>query len=72
MHFGERSAVTIDDDALTHTQLARLVDDACVLFGPLVAPGDRVALWLPNSFSWIAWFLAVTSLGGVLVPVTRA
>ena len=27
-----------------------------MLFGPLVAPGDRVALWLPNSFSWLACF----------------
>jgi len=69
VHFGDRIAVTIDDEALTHAQLARLVDEARALLGRLIAPGDRVALWLPNSFSWIATFLAVTSLGGVLVPV---
>ena len=69
VHFGDRIAVTIDDEALTHAQLARLVDEARALLGRLILPGDRVALWLPNSFSWIASFLAVTSLGGVLVPV---
>jgi fatty-acyl-CoA synthase len=69
VHFGDRIAVTIDDEALTHAQLARFVDEARALLGRLIAPGDRVALWLPNSFAWIASFLAVTSLGGVLVPV---
>jgi fatty-acyl-CoA synthase len=69
VHFGDRIAVSIDDEALTHAQLARLVDEARALLGRLILPGDRVALWLPNSFSWIASFLAVTSLGGVLVPV---
>jgi acyl-CoA synthetase (AMP-forming)/AMP-acid ligase II len=68
-HHGESIAVTIDDDARTHAQLARMVDQARSLIGTLIEPGDRVALWLPNSFAWIASFLAVASLGGVLVPV---
>jgi len=68
-HFGGRIAATIDDDALTYQQLAQMVDAARRLIGARIAPGDRVALWLPNSFAWIASFLAVTSLGGVLVPV---
>ena len=67
-HYGNRIAVTIDDAARTHAQLAQMVDQARSL-GTLIEPGDRVALWLPNSFAWIASFLAVTSLGGVLVPV---
>lgn len=69
VHFGDQTAVTIDDEAVTHAQLAQLVDEARALLGRLIAPGDRVALWLPNSFGWIASFLAVTSLGGVLVPI---
>jgi fatty-acyl-CoA synthase len=69
LHFGDRVAVTIDDDSLTHAQLGRLVGETRTRLGPLIEPGDRVALWLPNSFAWIACFLAVTSLGGVLVPV---
>jgi len=68
-HFGGRIAATIDDDALTYRQLAGMVDAARQLIGAQIAPGDRVALWLPNSFAWIASFLAITALGGVLVPV---
>lgn len=68
-HFAGKIAVTIDDDALSYGQLAKLAEEARALLAPLLAPGDRVALWLPNSFDWIASFLAVTSLGGVLVPV---
>src|SRR6187455_1377662 len=52
LHYGERIAVTIDDDARTHAQLARMVDEARALIGTLIEPGDRVALWLPNSFAW--------------------
>jgi len=62
LHFGDKVAITIDDDALTHAQLGRLVDETRALLGRLIEPGDRVALWLPNSFAWIASFLAVTSL----------
>jgi fatty-acyl-CoA synthase len=69
VHFGARTAVVIDDDALTHAQLAAFVQEARARLGQLIEPGDRVALWLPNSFAWIGSFLAVTSLGGVLVPV---
>src|SRR5947208_85470 len=68
-HFGGRVAATIDDDALTYAQLADMVDEARQLIGARIAPGDRVALWLPNSLAWIASFLAITALGGVLVPV---
>ena len=34
-----------------------------------VERGDRVAIWAPNSLEWIVAALAVTSAGGVLVPV---
>ena len=34
-----------------------------------VRPGDRVALWLHNSFAWIASFLALNALGAVSVPI---
>jgi acyl-CoA synthetase (AMP-forming)/AMP-acid ligase II len=32
-------------------------------------PGDRVALWAPNSWQWEVAALAVTYVGGVLVPL---
>ena len=34
-----------------------------------VEPGDRVAIWAPNSLEWIVAALGVTTAGGVLVPV---
>lgn len=34
-----------------------------------VGKGDRVAVWLPNSFAWVASLLAVGSIGAILVPV---
>ena len=34
-----------------------------------VLPGDRVALWAPNSDRWVICALAVLGAGGVLVPV---
>jgi acyl-CoA synthetase (AMP-forming)/AMP-acid ligase II len=34
-----------------------------------VAPGDRVAIWAPNSADWIEAMLAVWSAGAVLVPL---
>ncbi|HEY6310713.1 MAG TPA: FadD3 family acyl-CoA ligase [Streptosporangiaceae bacterium] len=35
-----------------------------------LAPGDRVALWAPNSVRWVLAALGTLSAGGVLVPVS--
>jgi acyl-CoA synthetase (AMP-forming)/AMP-acid ligase II len=40
---------------------------AAIGFG--VQPGDRVALWAPNSGGWIVAALGVLGAGGVLVPL---
>jgi acyl-CoA synthetase (AMP-forming)/AMP-acid ligase II len=34
-----------------------------------VRPGDRVAIWAPNSLNWIIVSFAVYAAGGVLVPI---
>jgi acyl-CoA synthetase (AMP-forming)/AMP-acid ligase II len=34
-----------------------------------VAPGDRVAIWSPNTWHWVVACLAVSHAGGVLVPL---
>jgi acyl-CoA synthetase (AMP-forming)/AMP-acid ligase II len=34
-----------------------------------VRPGDRVAIWAPNSLDWVVAALGVYAAGGVLVPV---
>lgn len=53
----------------------RLVRDIRVLAGELlrrdVAPGDRVALLLPDSPALVAWFLAAQAVGAVAVPINE-
>lgn len=66
---GGRCAITIDERAMTYAQLAAQVEEARQVLAPLVAPGDRVALWLPNGYAWVAAFLALAGLGAVSVPV---
>ena len=68
-HFGNRTAITIDDRGQTFAELARAVDQARALLAPLVRPGDRVAIALPNSFAWVAAFLALSELEAVSVPL---
>ncbi|MGB3709879.1 FadD3 family acyl-CoA ligase [Gordonia sp. (in: high G+C Gram-positive bacteria)] len=56
--------------SLTWPQLAdRVREFAAGLINIGVAPGDRVALWAPNSFHWPIAALAVHYAGGVLVPL---
>jgi acyl-CoA synthetase (AMP-forming)/AMP-acid ligase II len=68
-YLGDLVAITIDDQAITHVQLARQVEAARRVLADHVAPGDRVAIWLPNSFAWVATFLSVKALGAISVPV---
>lgn len=53
----------------------RLVRDIRVLAGELlrrdVAPGDRVALLLPDSPALVTWFLASLAVGAVAVPINE-
>ncbi len=56
------------------TTFAQLDADVDRLAAGLVAaglqPGERVALWAPNSPAWIAASFAVYRAGGVLVPIS--
>jgi fatty-acyl-CoA synthase len=69
IHFPDKVAVTIDERALTYGELAAQVRELRRIFAQHVAAGDRVAIWLPNSFAWIATFFALTSLRAVSVPI---
>jgi HIP---CoA ligase len=40
---------------------------ACVARG--LQPGDRAAVWAPNSASWVVAALGILAAGGVLVPI---
>jgi len=68
--FGDRLAVVDGDTRLTW---AGLHDEAQTFGAGLVAsgvePGDRVALWAPNSVEWIVALLGLLQAGAVLVPV---
>ena len=66
-----------DDEALvdgttrlSFCQLAERVDQvALALVGSGIEPGDRVALWAPNSAEWVITSFAVYTIGAVLVPL---
>ncbi|MDT7545007.1 MAG: HIP---CoA ligase [Actinomycetota bacterium] len=63
-------ALVIGDVRLT---FARLQDEvtsfARALLADGVAPGDRVAVWAPNTERWVVAALGAVSVGAVLVPV---
>ena len=56
---------------LTFRQLHEAVDrstGAALAAG--VEPGDRVAIWAPNSWEWVVAALGVHGAGGIIVPMT--
>lgn len=56
---------------LTYGQLLQEVDRAGrAVMAHGVRPGDRVAVWSPNSVRWAIAALAAVSVGAVLVPVS--
>jgi HIP---CoA ligase len=67
---GEQVAVVDGDVQLTYSEL---LDEARTFGAALVAsgiqPGDRVAIWAPNSACWIIAMLGLFEAGAVLVPV---
>jgi acyl-CoA synthetase (AMP-forming)/AMP-acid ligase II len=66
----EVEAVVDGDRRLTYGELAseaRRAAGAFVAVG--VTPGDRVAIWAPNSLEWIVAYLGLSSAGAVLVPL---
>ncbi|GAA2019594.1 FadD3 family acyl-CoA ligase [Catenulispora yoronensis] len=68
--FGDREAVVDGAERLTFAGLAarvRQAGRAMIAWG--VRPGDRVALWAPNSAEWIVTALGAVSVGAVLVPL---
>src|SRR5512145_950194 len=68
--FGDRLAVADGDTRFTWAELhdeARTFGAALVASG--VEPGERVALWAPNSVEWVVALLGLFQAGAVLVPV---
>ena len=67
---GEAEAVVDGDRRVSFAELSdRVTTAAGALMATGVEPGDRVAVWAPNSLEWIVAALGITTAGGVLVPV---
>ena len=68
--FGDDEAVVDGTDRLSFRDLAERVDlVARALVGSGIEPGDRVAVWAPNSAAWVVTSFAVYVVGAVLVPL---
>ena len=70
--FGDAEALAEPGGArLSYGELdERMAGVAGALIERGLAPGDRVALWAPNSVRWVLAALGTLGAGGVLVPVS--
>nr|WP_083905114.1 AMP-binding protein [Nocardia transvalensis] len=68
--YGDATAVSDGDVRLSW---ARLLDEVRRTAGALIArgvePGDRIAIWAPNTFHWVVAALATHYAGAALVPL---
>ena len=68
--FGDAEAVADGDLRISFRELLERAEAvAAALVGSGVEPGDRVAMWAPNSGPWIIASFGVYLAGGVLVPL---
>ncbi|KPC62269.1 FadD3 family acyl-CoA ligase [Streptomyces chattanoogensis] len=68
--YGPHEAVVEGRTRISYAELGERVTRAaaaCIASG--VAPGDRVAVWAPNTLDWIVSALGAVTAGAVLVPV---
>src|SRR5882757_10094005 len=68
--FGEREAVVDGPNRVTYEDLGEQVTTAARgLLASGLRPGDRVAIWAPNSLRWVVSAMALYSVGAIVVPV---
>ena len=68
--FRDREAVVDGERRLSYRQLGQEVERAAAaVIASNVKPGDRIAIWAPNSLEWILAALGSVSAGAVLVPI---
>jgi acyl-CoA synthetase (AMP-forming)/AMP-acid ligase II len=68
--YGDREAVVEGRTRVSYAELGDRVEQAaaaCMASG--VEPGDRVAVWAPNTLDWIVSALGAVTAGAVLVPL---
>ena len=67
--FPDHEAIVEGELRVTFSQLRhQAVEVARALVATGIEPGDRIAIWAPNSAQWIAASFGVYAAGGVLVP----
>jgi len=68
---GHRPAVACGDSSVTYRELDGAARSfAAWLVNRGVAPGDHVAIWLPNGIAWVVAQVAVAHAGAVAVPIS--
>jgi acyl-CoA synthetase (AMP-forming)/AMP-acid ligase II len=68
--YGPEEAVVDGERRFSFGELARDATTAAKAFITAgVQPGDRVAIWAPNSYEWVVSLLGLQSAGGILVPL---
>jgi HIP---CoA ligase len=68
--FGSLEALVDERERITFSQLAgAAVTSARALVASGVEPGDRVAIWAPNTTEWVHAALGVYAAGAVIVPL---
>ncbi|CAM3212908.1 FadD3 family acyl-CoA ligase [Nocardioides dubius] len=68
--YPERTAVVDGDVRLTWAELHQQVIATARGYRALgLQPGERVCIWVPNTWEWIVAGLAISYAGGVLVPL---
>ncbi|RSS47209.1 fatty acid--CoA ligase family protein [Streptomyces sp. WAC07061] len=68
--YGDREAVADGRTRVSYAELGARVERAaaaCLAAG--TEPGDRVAVWAPNTLEWIVSALGAVTAGAVLVPL---
>lgn len=69
--FGERDYVVTPTDRLTYADANRhSADIARWLLGQGVGKGTRVGLFFPNGPEWVIWWLALSRIGALAVPLS--
>ena len=69
-HYRGREAVADGPVRMTFDELhTHIVDFARALVAAGIEPGDRVAIWAPNSWRWVVAAFGAVSAGAILVPL---
>ncbi len=69
--FGRRTYVVTPSERLTYDEAAeRSARAARWLLSEGVGKGDRVGLYLANGVEWVVWWLAISRIGALAVPLS--